>query len=63
MVGRLIQIANSAHRYPLIVKPLRHTPHVQPPDRALAQTSVKPGDTVGVLDWDSSRSMMGIFSR
>src|SRR6516162_699891 len=35
MVGRLIQVANSAYQYPLIFKQLWHTPLVQSPDQEI----------------------------
>jgi fatty-acyl-CoA synthase len=86
MVGRLIQVANSAYQYPLIFKQLWHTPLVQSPDQeivyrdrkrftyreirgrigrlasALSKIGVKPGDTVGVLDWDSNRFLEAFFA-
>jgi fatty-acyl-CoA synthase len=86
MVGRLIQVANSAYQYPLIFKHLWHTPLVQSPDQeivyrdlkrftyrqikerigrlasALSKIGVKPGDTVGVLDWDSNRFLEAFFA-
>jgi fatty-acyl-CoA synthase len=36
MVGRLIQVANSAYQYPLVFKQLWHTPLVQSPDQEIA---------------------------
>src|SRR5258708_5067287 len=86
MVGRLIQAAKSAYRYPLIFKQLWHTPRVQAPDQevvyrdlkrftyleikerigrlasALSKAGVVPGDTVGVLDWDSHRFLEAFFA-
>ena len=86
MVGRLIQTTKSAYQYPLILKQLWHTPHVQAPDQeivyrdlrrftyrqikerigrlasALSRAGVSPGDTVGVLDWDSHRFLEAFFA-
>jgi fatty-acyl-CoA synthase len=86
MVGRLIQITQSAYQYPLIFKQLWHTPRVQAPDQeivyrdlkrftylqikerigrlasALSKAGVVPGDTVGVLDWDSHRFLEAFFA-
>lgn len=86
MVGRLIQVTNSAYQYPLILKQLWHTPRVQTPDQevvyrdlkrftyrqiserisrlasALSKAGVVPGDTVGVLDWDSHRFLEAFFA-
>ena len=86
MVGRLIQVTNSAYQYPLILKQLWHTPRVQTPDQevvyrdlkrftyrqiserisrlasALSKAGVEPGDTVGVLDWDSHRFLEAFFA-
>ncbi|MBR0695492.1 fatty acid--CoA ligase [Bradyrhizobium lablabi] len=86
MVGRLIQVAKSAYRYPLIFKQLWHTPQVQAPNQeivyrdlkrftyleirerigrlasALSKAGVEPGDTVGVLDWDSHRFFEAFFA-
>jgi acyl-CoA synthetase (AMP-forming)/AMP-acid ligase II len=86
MVGRLIQAAKSAYRYPLIFKQLWHTPLLQSPEQeivyrdrkrltyrqlgeriarlasALSKLGVKPGDTVGVLDWDSNRFLEAFFA-
>ncbi|MGC1558570.1 MAG: fatty acid--CoA ligase [Bradyrhizobium sp.] len=86
MVGRLIQVTNSAYQYPLILKQLWHTPRVQTPDQevvyrdlkrftyrqiserisrlasALGKAGVVPGDTVGVLDWDSHRFLEAFFA-
>src|SRR5262244_498354 len=86
MVGKLIQVANSAYQYPLIFKQLWHTPLVQSPDQeivyrdrkrftyreirnrigrlasALSKIGVKPGETVGVLDWDSNRYLEAFFA-
>jgi acyl-CoA synthetase (AMP-forming)/AMP-acid ligase II len=86
MVGRLIQAAKSAYRYPLIFKQLWHTPLLQSPEQeivyrdrkrltyrqlgeriarlasALSKLSVRPGDTVGVLDWDSNRFLEAFFA-
>jgi len=86
MVGRLIQVTQSAYQYPLIFKQLWHTPRVQAPDQevvyrdlkrftylqikerigrlasALSKAGVVPGDTVGVLDWDSHRFLEAFFA-
>jgi fatty-acyl-CoA synthase len=86
MVGRLIQAAKSAYRYPLILKQLWHTPLLQSPEQeivyrdqkrltyrqlgeriarlasALSKLGVEPGDTVGVLDWDSNRFLEAFFA-
>jgi fatty-acyl-CoA synthase len=86
VVGRLIQVTNSAYQYPLILKQLWHTPRVQTPDQevvyrdlkrftyrqiserisrlasALSKAGVVPGDTVGVLDWDSHRFLEAFFA-
>ena len=86
MVGRLIQVANSAYQYPLIFKQLWHTPSVQAPDQevvyrdlkrftysqirerigrlasALSKAGVEPGDTVGVLEWDTNRFLEAFFA-
>src|SRR3974390_1432729 len=86
MVGRLIQVANSAYQYPLIFKQLWHTPRLQAQDQevvyrdlkrftysqirerigrlasALSKVGVTPGDTVGVLDWDSNRFLEAFFA-
>jgi fatty-acyl-CoA synthase len=86
VVGRLIQVTNSAYQYPLILKQLWHTPRVQTPDQevvyrdlkrftyrqiserisrlasALSKAGVEPGDTVGVLDWDSHRFLEAFFA-
>jgi fatty-acyl-CoA synthase len=86
VVGRLIQVTNSAYQYPLILKQLWHTPRVQTPDQevvyrdlkrftyrqiserisrlasALGKAGVVPGDTVGVLDWDSHRFLEAFFA-
>src|SRR3974390_2984304 len=86
MVGRLIQVANSAYQYPLIFKQLWHTPRLQAQDQevvyrdlkrftcsqirerigrlasALSKVGVAPGDTVGVLDWDSNRFLEAFFA-
>jgi len=86
MVGRLIQVAKSAYRYPLILKQLWHTPLLQSPDQeivycdrkrltyrqlgeriarlasALSRLGVAPGDTIGVLDWDSNRFLEAFFA-
>jgi fatty-acyl-CoA synthase len=86
MVGRLIQVAKSAYRYPLILKQLWHTPLLQSPEQeivyrdrtrltyrqlgeriarlasALKRLGVEPGDTVGVLDWDSNRFLEAFFA-
>jgi fatty-acyl-CoA synthase len=86
MVGRLIQVAQSAYQYPLIFKQLWHTPRVQAPNQeivyrdlkrftylqirdrigrlasALSKAGVVPGDTVGVLDWDSNRFLEAFFA-
>ena len=86
MVGRLIQAAKSAYRYPLILKQLWHTPLLQSPEQeivyrdrtrltyrqlgeriarlasALKRLGVQPGDTVGVLDWDSNRFLEAFFA-
>lgn len=86
MVGRLIQVAKSAYRYPLILKQLWHTPLLQSPEQeivyrdqkrltyrqlgeriarlasALSRLGIEPGDTVGVLDWDSNRFLEAFFA-
>jgi fatty-acyl-CoA synthase len=86
MVGRLIQVANSAYQYPLIFKQLWHTPRLQAQNQevvyrdlkrftysqirerigrlasALSKVGVTPGDTVGVLDWDSNRFLEAFFA-
>ena len=86
MSGRLIQIANSAYQFPLILKHIWNTPLLQARDQevvyrdmkrftyveiwerinrlasALAAIGVEPGDTVGVLDWDSNRFLEAFFA-
>jgi len=86
MVGRLIDVAQSAYQYPLLIKQLLHTPMVQAPDQqivyrdlrrftytelhdrigrlanSLAKLGVRPGDTVGVMDWDSNRFLEAFFA-
>ena len=79
MVGRLIEVAQSAYQYPLLIKQLLHTGMARTPDQqivyrdlkrltyaelrdrigrlanSLAKLGVRPGDTVGVMDWDTNR--------
>ena len=86
MSGRLIQTANSAYQFPLILKHIWNTPLAQAQDQevvyrdakrftyvqiwerinrlasALSSIGVKPGDTVGVLDWDSNRFLEAFFA-
>jgi len=86
VTGKLIQTAEAAYQYPLLIKQLWHTPLLQAPDQeivyrdlkrlsyrelrdrigrlasALARLGVRPGDTVGVLDWDSNRFLEAFFA-
>src|SRR6516162_3426646 len=86
MAGRLINVAQSAYQYPLLIKQLLHAPMVQAPhqqiiyrdlkrltytdlrDRigrlanCLRMIGVRPGDTVGVMDWDSNRFLEAFFA-
>jgi fatty-acyl-CoA synthase len=86
MRTRLIQGANSAYNFPLIIKHFWHAPLMQAPDQeivyrdlkrftyreirgrigrlasALFKIGVRPGDTVGVLDWDSNRFLEAYFA-
>src|SRR5258706_3704017 len=86
MVGRLIQVAQSAYQYPLLFKQLWHTPLLHAADQeivyrdlkrftyrqieeriarlasALDRIGVRPGETVGVLDWDSNRFLEAFFA-
>lgn len=86
MVGRLIDVAQSAYQYPLLIKQLLHTSMVQASDQqivyrdlrrftyaelrdrigrlanSLAKLGVRPGDTVGVMDWDSNRFLEAFFA-
>jgi len=86
VVGRLIEVAQSAHRYPLLFKQLWHAPLLNAPDQevvyrdqrrltyrevrerigrlasALAKLGVSPGDTVGVMEWDSHRFLEAVFA-
>ena len=41
MTGRLIQVAKSAYRYPLILKQLWHAPIVQAPDQEIVYRDLK----------------------
>jgi fatty-acyl-CoA synthase len=83
---RIIQGADSAYSFPLIVKHFWHTPLLQAPDQevvyrdlkrftyrdirarvgklasALWKIGVRPGDTVGVLDWDGNRFLEAYFA-
>jgi fatty-acyl-CoA synthase len=83
---RIIQGADSAYSFPLIVKHFWHTPLLQAPDQevvyrdlkrftyrdirarvgklasALWKIGVRPGDTVGVLEWDSNRFLEAYFA-
>ncbi len=86
MGTRLIEVAKSAYRYPLLIKQLLHTPLAHARDQeivyrdlrrmtygdlgdrimrlasALTKLGVQPGDTVGVLDWDSHRFLEAFFA-
>src|SRR6202789_595835 len=86
MNGRKIAAEPPAHRLPLLIKQLLHTPLAQKAhqeivyrdvrrltylelrDRigrlasALEQIGVRPGDSVGVLDWDSNRFLEAFFA-
>src|SRR5271168_1509075 len=86
MSGRLIQVANSAYQYPLLIKQLLHAPMLHAADQeivyrdqkrfsyrtlrerinrlagGLAALGVRPGDTVGVLDWDTHRFLEAFFA-
>ena len=86
MAGRLIEVARSAHQYPLLFKQLWHAPLLNAPDQeivyrdqrrltyrevrerigrlasALARLGVRPGDTVGVMEWDSHRFLEAAFA-
>jgi fatty-acyl-CoA synthase len=86
MAGRLIDVAQAAYRYPLLIKQLLHAPMVQVPDQhivyrdlrrltytdlrdrigrlasSLERLGVRPGDTVGVMDWDSNRFLEAFFA-
>src|ERR1700720_997564 len=86
MVGRLIQVAQSAYQYPLLFKQLWHTTLLHAADQeivyrdlkrftyrqikerigrlasALDKIGVRPGETVGVLDWDSNRFLEAFFA-
>ena len=79
MTTRLINAADSAYQFPLIIKHIWNTPLLQAQEQevvyrdakrftygeiwerinrlasALAALGVCPGDTIGVLDWDSNR--------
>jgi fatty-acyl-CoA synthase len=83
---RLIQGAESAYRFPLLMKHIWNAPLLQARDQqvvyrdvkrftygeiwerinrlasALAAAGVRPGDTVGVLDWDSNRFLEAFFA-
>ena len=41
MVGRLIQVTNSAYQYPLIFKQLWHTPRLQAQDQEVVYRDLK----------------------
>ena len=86
MAGRLIDVAQAAYRYPLLIKQLLHAPMVQARDQhivyrdlrrltysdlrhrigrlasSLERLGVRPGDTVGVMDWDSNRFLEAFFA-
>jgi len=86
MVGRLIEVAQSAYQYPLLIKQLLHTGMARTPDQqivyrdlkrltyaelrdrigrlanSLAKLGVRPGDTVGVMDWDTNRFLEAFFA-
>jgi fatty-acyl-CoA synthase len=86
MAGRLIDVAQAAYRYPLLIKQLLHTPMLQVPNQqivyrdlrrltytelrhrigrlasSLEKLGVRPGDTVGVMDWDSNRFLEAFFA-
>jgi fatty-acyl-CoA synthase len=86
MVGRLIDVAQSAYQYPLLIKQLLRTAMARTPDQqivyrdlrrftyaqlhdrigrlanGLTKLGVRPGDTVGVMDWDSNRFLEAFFA-
>jgi fatty-acyl-CoA synthase len=86
MTGRLIQVANSAYQFPLILNHVWNTPLLQARGQevvyrdtkrftylqiwerinrlasTLQRLGVRPGDTVGVLDWDSNRFLEAFFA-
>ena len=41
MAGRLIDAAQSAYRYPLLIKQLLHTPMMQAPDQQIVYRDLK----------------------
>ena len=86
MTGRLIDVAASAYRFPLLIKHLLDAPMLHAADQeivyrdqkrftyktlrerigrlasGLTELGVKPGDTVGVMDWDSHRFLEAFFA-
>ena len=67
MVGRLIQIANSADQYPPIFKQLWHTPLVQSPDQEIVYRDGKhlfidqiPKASIGNINKKALRGNMAI---
>src|ERR1700722_8031416 len=86
VTGRLIDVAASAYRFPLLIKHLLDAPMLHAADQeivyrdqkrftyrtlrerigrlasGLSELGVKPGDTVGVMDWDSHRFLEAFFA-
>jgi len=86
VTGRLIDVAASAYRFPLLIKHLLDAPMLHAADQeivyrdqkrftyrtlrerigrlasGLSELGVKPGDTVGVMDWDTHRFLEAFFA-